>query len=239
MTTEVVESTQGLYRFSITSTIDTGVVMSRVRNPLEPISTAVWTVLTLLAALMGIVLLGGLFADDMSVLGIGQKFVCVTDTPRIDVGKQSIPAFRPAPGASFTVEAHPEYCTQAPSAGQSLLNSATQVVPFIFIVGALLLALRLIRGAAREGLYTTRTAERLRWLGWWLLAGSVLTAIATSLAEKALIASLSLDSEISAVFGLLSWDVPFMAILTGLGVLSFARIMRVGITMREDLDGTV
>jgi hypothetical protein len=30
-----------------------------------------------------------------------------------------------------------------------------------------------------------------------------------------------------------------MAILTGLGVLSFARIMRVGITMREDLDGTV
>ncbi|WP_405682622.1 DUF2975 domain-containing protein [Streptomyces sp. NBC_01238] len=102
-----------------------------------------------------------------------------------------------------------------------------------------MLALRVTRSAARDGLYTTQTAERLRRLGWWLLAGSVLAAIATSLAEKALIASLSLDSGISAVSGMWSWDVPFMAILTGLGVLSFARIMRVGITMREDLDGTV
>jgi hypothetical protein len=113
------------------------------------------------------------------------------------------------------------------------------MAPFTFTVGALLLALRVIRSALRDGLYTTQAAERLRRLGWWLLAGSVLTAIATSMAEKALIASLSLDSGISAVSGMWLWDVPFMAILTGLGVLSFARIMRVGITMREDLDGTV
>ncbi|MFD6325287.1 DUF2975 domain-containing protein [Streptomyces sp. NPDC058442] len=214
--------------------------MSKVRNPLEPISTAVVTVLTVLATLTGMGLLVALFADDASVLGVGEKSVCVTDaTTTIGVDEQPIPAFRPAPGASFHVDAHPEYCTEAPSVVQGLLNAATQLVPFVFIVGALLLALRLIRGAARDGLYTTQTAERLRRLGWWLLAGSALTGIATSMAEKALLASLRLDSDISAFSGLLSWDVPFMAILTGLGVLSFARIMRVGVTMREDLDGTV
>ncbi|PZG93387.1 hypothetical protein C1I97_28700 [Streptomyces sp. NTH33] len=203
-------------------------------------STAVKAVLALVATLMGMGLLGALFADGMSVLGIGQKFVCVTDaTTTISVDEQPIPAFRPAPGASLSMGAHPGYCTEAPSTVQSLLNTATQLVPFVFTVGALLLALRLIRSASRDGLYTTQTAERLRGLGWWVLAGSVLAAMATAMAEKALIASLSLDSDTSAVSGLLSWDVPFLAILTGLGVLSFARIMRVGVTMREDLDGTV
>ncbi|MFE4425095.1 DUF2975 domain-containing protein [Streptomyces sp. NPDC056817] len=211
--------------------------MSKVRNPLEPISTAVVAVLTVVATLVVTGLALALFADNVSVLGIGEKDICVTDTTTsIGVDEQPIPAFRPAPGARFTVEAHPEYCTEAPSAMQSLLNAATQLVPFIFIVGALLLALRLIRGAAGGGLYTTQTAERLRWLGWWLLAGSMLTGLATSMAEKALLASLTFDSD----FGVLSGDdVSFMPIFTGLGVLSFARIMRVGITMREDLDGTV
>ncbi|MFD4976378.1 DUF2975 domain-containing protein [Streptomyces sp. NPDC058424] len=217
-----------------------GVVMSKVRNPLEPMSTAVKTVLMLFASLMGMGLLASLFVDNMSVLGIGEKLICATDTATIGVDEQPFPPFRPAAGARFKVDAHPGWCTEAPTAVQSLLNSTTQLVPFIFIVGALLLALWVIRSAARDGLYTAQTAERLRRLGWWILAGSVLTAIATSVAEKALIASLSLpDRGISAVSGLLSWDAPFMAIFTGLGVLSFARIMRVGVTMREDLDGTV
>ncbi|WP_281155624.1 DUF2975 domain-containing protein [Streptomyces sp. HYC2] len=218
-----------------------GVVMPKVRNPLEPISTAVTGVLTLLAALMGMGLLASLFADNVHVLGIGEKFICATDAnTRIGDDGQPSPDFAPAPGATFTTDAHPEYCTEAPRTVQSLLNTATQLAPFIFVVGALLLALWVIRSAARDGLYATQTAERLRRLGWWILAGSVLTSIATSMAEKALLATLRLNSDISAVpAGLLSWDVPFLAILTGLGVLSFARIMRVGITMREDLDGTV
>ncbi|WP_330301992.1 MULTISPECIES: DUF2975 domain-containing protein [unclassified Streptomyces] len=214
--------------------------MARVRNPLEPMSTAVMTAVTLIAVLMGAALLGALFADGVHIFGIGDKSVCVADTTTTaSVGEEPTPGFKPAPGATVNLNAHPNYCTEAPSTVQSLLNTATQLTPFVFTVGALLLVLQLIRSAERDGLYTARTAERLRKLGWWLLVGSVLAAIAVSTAEKALIDSLSRDSGISAVSGLWSWDVPFMAILTGLGVLSFARIMRVGITMREDLDGTV
>lgn len=214
--------------------------MARVRNPLEPMSTAVAATVTLIAGLMGAGVLGALFMDGVHVLGIGDKLVCVMDTTTtVSVGEAPAGGFRPTPGASVDLSAHPNYCTEAASTVQSLLNTATHLAPFVFTVGALLLVVQLIRSAKRDGLYTAQTAERLRRLGWWLLAGSVLTAIAVSTAETALIDSLSRAGDISVVSGLWSWDAPFMAILTGLGVLSFARIMRVGITMREDLDGTV
>jgi hypothetical protein len=215
--------------------------MAKVRNPLEPLSTAVTAVVTLIAILIGTTLLAALFTDHTAVLGIGDKSVCATDTTKTtSVDEQTAPSsFQPAPGAILMLDAHPRYCTAAPSTIQSLLNTATRLASFVFTVGALLLVLRLIRGAERDGLYTTRTARRLRGLGWWLLAGSVLAAIAASTAEKALAASLSLDSGILTLSGLWMWDVPFMAIFTGLGILSFARIMRIGIRMREDLVGTV
>ncbi|MFK4070483.1 DUF2975 domain-containing protein [Streptomyces sp. NPDC029674] len=214
--------------------------MAKVRNPLEPMSTAVRAVVTLVAVLMGAGLLGLLFSDGVHVLGIGDTSVCAEDsTMSVGVGEGPDLGVEPAPGAKVDLSAHPNYCTTAPSTTQSLLNTTTQLVPFVFSTGALLLVLQLIRSAEREGLYTARTAGRLRKLGWWLLAGSTLAAIAVSTAERALIASLSRDSDVSALSGLLTWDIPYMAIFTGLGVLSFARVMRVGITMREDLDGTV
>ncbi|MDK1472264.1 DUF2975 domain-containing protein [Streptomyces sp. 549] len=214
--------------------------MARVRNPLEPMSTAVTAIVTLVAGLVGVGLLAALFVDGVHVLGVGDKPVCVMDTATtVSVGEAPTGGLKPVPGATVDLSAHPNYCTEDPSTVQSLLNTTTQLIPFVFIVGALLLVLQLIRSAERDGLYTARTAERLRRLGWWLLAGSVLTAIAVATAEKALIDSLSQGGDISVVSGLWTWDAPFMAILTGLGVLSFARIMRVGITMREDLDGTV
>ncbi|MFF3350750.1 DUF2975 domain-containing protein [Streptomyces sp. NPDC002779] len=203
-------------------------------------STAVTAIVTLMAGLMGVGLLGALFVDGVTVLGIGDKFVCVMDTTTtVSIGEVPPAGFRPAPGATVDLGAHPNYCTEAASTVQGLLNAATQLAPFVFTVGALLLVLQLIRGAERDGLYTAQTAKRLRRLGWWLLAGSVLTAMAVSTAQEALIDSLSRVGDINVVSGLWSWDIPFMAILTGLGVLSFARIMRVGIAMREDLDGTV
>lgn len=214
--------------------------MAKVRSPLEPMSTAVKALVTAIAVAIGVGLLAVVFVKGASVLGIGDKFICAVNTAiTVGDGDGPLPGLRAAPGATVDLDSHPDYCTDAPSTGQSLLNSATEAAPFAFTVGALLLLLRLIRGAERDGLYAARTAERLRGLGWWLLVGSVVAAIAASTAEKALLDSLSRDSVVSVVSGLWSWDFPFMAILTGLGVLSFARIMRVGIAMREDLDGTV
>ncbi|MFF3611641.1 DUF2975 domain-containing protein [Streptomyces sp. NPDC002580] len=203
-------------------------------------SSAVSMIVTLIAAATLLGVIGSMFVDGVSVFGIGDTSICATDTTTT-VGADDPPPvdFRAAPGVTVGLDANPSYCTDDPGTAQALLNSATQVPTFVFTVGALLLVLRLIRGAEGDGLYTARTAERLRRVGWWLLAGSVLAAIAESVSEKALIGSLSRGGDVSALSGLVSWDAPYMAILTGLGVLSFARIMRVGVAMREDLDGTV
>ncbi|MFJ7966514.1 DUF2975 domain-containing protein [Streptomyces sp. NPDC096324] len=215
--------------------------MARVRNPLEPMSSAVTMIVALFAAVTVLGVFGSMFMDGVSVLGIGDTTICVTDTTTtVGADDESSPmGFRAAPGVSMGLDANPRFCTDDPSAVQGLLNTATQLPSFVFTVGALLLVLRLIRGAEGDGLYTARTARRLRSVGWWLLAGSVLAAITESVGEKALIHSLSRGGDVSALSGLVSWDAPYMAILTGLGVLSFARIMRVGVAMREDLDGTV
>lgn len=215
--------------------------MATVRNPLEPMSSAVKGIVTLFAVLTVAGVLG-LFVDGLGVhvLGIGEKSVCVSDTSTT-VGGGEVPPmeFKAAPGATIQLDAHPSYCTDHPTTAQSLLHTAGQVPSFVFGLGAFLLVLRLIRGAEGDRLYTARTAGRLRVLGWWLLAGSVLAAVAESTIEQALVRSLSRNGDETAVTGLLTWGVPCMAVLTGLGVLSFARIMRIGVGMREDLDGTV
>ncbi|MGW3665008.1 DUF2975 domain-containing protein [Streptomyces sp. NPDC005141] len=216
--------------------------MATVRNPLEPLSSAVKGVVTLVAALVIAGMLSALFVDGahVRVLGIGDNSFCVMDTSTTMGGGEVPPSeLKPAPGATVNLDAHPDYCTDDPTTAQSLLNTANQVPPFVFSVGALLLVLLLIRGAEGDGLYTARTAGRLRRLGWWLVAGSVLAAIAESTTEQSLVHSLSRNSDTNTVTGLLTWHMPFMAVLTGLGVLSFARVMRIGINMREDLDGTV
>ncbi|MEU4090042.1 DUF2975 domain-containing protein [Streptomyces aureus] len=215
--------------------------MARVRNPLEPLSSAVTIIVSMFAIALVLGVFGSMFADGVHILGIGEKQICVTDSS-VSVGgggPEGPIGIKAAPGAKVLLDASPSFCTEHPSTAQAVLNTATQLPSFLFTVGVLLLVLQLIRGAEREGLYTPRTAARLRGVGWWMLAGSVLAAIGKSVSENALIDSLSRGGDASALTGLLTWDAPYMAILTGLGILSFARIMRVGVAMREDLDGTV
>lgn len=120
--------------------------MARVRNPLEPMSSAVTMIVTLIAVVTVLGVFGSMFVDGVSVLGIGDTTVCVTDTTKtVGPDVPSHMGFKAAPGASMGLDAHPSFCTDDPSTAQGLLNTATRVPSFVFTVGALLLVLRLIR----------------------------------------------------------------------------------------------
>lgn len=98
---------------------------------------------------------------------------------------------------------------------------------------------RLLRGAARDGIYTLQTASRLRLLGWWLPIGSLTAEFVQSNAKAALIATLAESKDFSARSWLGMWEPPYLTLLTAFGLLTFARITRAGTAMCEDLQSVV
>jgi hypothetical protein len=117
--------------------------------------------------------------------------------------------------------------------------AAVTVLPIDLLrLGAFYLAMRLARAAARDGVYTAQAARLLQILGWWLLAGGLVATVAEAFARMNLLGQLvtfNVDwGQWSAAWSV-SWPVAWI----GLGLIIFARIMRIGAGMRADLEGTV
>ncbi len=115
------------------------------------------------------------------------------------------------------------------------LASVLAAVPFVLVVVVFLLRLRgllLVAGRPRV-LYSAATAARVRWLGWWLFAGSLAAAAIESSAQTAIF--------LSAVHypGLdwyepQEWHLPIGYLLLGVALISVARVMRIGALRREE-----
>ena len=203
----------------------------RSADPFEPIGTLAWFLLLLysVATVVAVV---------MTIIGRANMFdwrstvVCADD--RTGFSSVTLPDPRPGVTASTTGVS---VCTHDPSLGQHLLATLAQAPNYLLFVGVLLMIWLLIRDAKRDGLYTARIARRLRGLGWLIGAGGIVVMIVQGEASSYLAASMVATP--SPLADVDYWHVPTVSLLTALGVLSFARIMRVGNAMREDLDGTV
>ncbi|WP_225877337.1 hypothetical protein [Streptomyces resistomycificus] len=165
----------------------------------------------------------------------GDLNVCVTDESA--TSSATAHSFTPESGAQ--VDSVPRYCAESPSAHLRLLNELGELPSTLLLISGLALLHQLLQGAAKDGVYTARTASRLRLLGWWLLAGSLAVAIIEGNARAALLAALAKGEDFTAGAWLDLWAPPYLAVLTGLGLLTFARITRAGTSMREDLEGVV
>ena len=128
--------------------------------------------------------------------------------------------------------------TAHPTAGQGVAFALTLLPPGLLRVGTLYLAMRLARTAARDGLYTARAARLVLVLGWWLLAGGLVTSIAEGFARLNLL-GLLVTWPVDWVHWPKSWGVSWPVEWFGLGLIIFARVMRVSAGMRADLEGTV
>jgi hypothetical protein len=129
-------------------------------------------------------------------------------------------------------------CAAHPSVGESLAAALTQLPTALLFLGAFFLAERLTRSAARDGVYTVRIARLMLILGWWLLAGEVAATIVEAFARMSLLGGLVTWSVDWAQW-FVAWYPSWSVVLVGLGLITFARVMRVGVCMREDLEGTV
>jgi hypothetical protein len=128
--------------------------------------------------------------------------------------------------------------TAHPTAGQALAFTLTLLPPGLLRVGTLYLAMRLARTAARDGVYTGQAARLVLILGWWLLAGALVASLADGFAQLNLLSQL-VTWPVDWVQWPASWGVSWPVFWFGLGLIIFARIMRVSAGMRADLEGTV
>jgi hypothetical protein len=127
--------------------------------------------------------------------------------------------------------------TAHPTAGQALAFTATLLPSGLLRLGTLYLAMRLARTAARNGIYTVQAARLVLILGWWLLAGGILAAFAAGFARLNLLGQL-VTWPVNWVHWPSSWG-PSWPFWFGLGLIIFARVMRIAASMRADLEGTV
>ncbi|ELS53681.1 DUF2975 domain-containing protein [Streptomyces viridochromogenes] len=204
--------------------------MSEDRKLLEPMATVVSIALRIL---LGLLTVGVVFNVVRGSWGNG--IVCAIDDSA--VSSTAPGGFSPEPGAN--VASVPQYCAEDPGTPLRFLDELGALPSMLLLISSLFLLHRLLQAAARDGVYTAHTASRLRLLGWWLLLGSLVAEVIEANAKAALLAELAKEADFTAGAWLTFWSFPYMAVLTGLGLLTFARITRAGTVMREDLEGVV
>ncbi|NUS30599.1 MAG: hypothetical protein HOV92_41215, partial [Streptomyces sp.] len=163
--------------------------MSEDRKMLEPMATVVSIALRVLLTL---VTLGVVIRTVHG--GWGSGSVCITD----DSTGGSVGAGRFFPEKGASVDAIPRYCADAPGTALHLLDELSTLPSTLLLIGGLFLLHQLLKGAARDGIYTTRTASRFRHLGWWLLLGSLVAQVIESNLKAAVLAQLATNHDFTA-----------------------------------------
>lgn len=141
-------------------------------------------------------------------------------------------------GAALTSEGT-GVCAGSPSPPRQFAYLGHRIPQALFALGALVLLLRFLRTAAQEGPYTSTVPGRLSALGWFVLIGGTVSALLFALSQHFVRNSL--------LVGVPSWDwltrwggaFPRWSIATGAAALTFAHILRIGVRMREDLEGAI
>ncbi|MEV5982182.1 DUF2975 domain-containing protein [Streptomyces sp. NPDC052114] len=125
-------------------------------------------------------------------------------------------------------------CQDAPSAGQRAADLGVQLPWLLFGALALLFFSRLLDAVVLEGPFTDAASRRLTVLGWFVTLGTPLAGLVEGWSQSWLVASMApivgSGPEVSG---------PQVLILAGLTAVIMGKIMREGVRMREDLEGTI
>jgi hypothetical protein len=202
----------------------------------RPLRRAVKFSLVLAAAGLGIVLLFALLGTT-SFRGQGTGLWCslvpLNGTP---VTSTAVAHLRPGATIGSTVT----LCASHPDAGQRVLWALTWAPSFVLYLAVILLLVQLLRAIRSAGPFAVIIARRLRFLGWFVLAGSLIAAVGQSLAQSAFASTVYTGSvPVSKHAVGAGFSVIFVPLLIACGLLTLARVIRAGAQMSDDLAGTV
>jgi hypothetical protein len=201
-------------------------------NPLEPVASAVGCATSLLI----VVILLSLLVHQASW---GNGPVCASleaNLGGLAYGKVSVLGLTAGSKASLTSVA---ICSDNPTAALRLAGLLA-AWPYTILWGIFLFRMRgLLKAASQPGeLYSAATAAQLRGLGWLMTGGGVVAGIIGSSARVFIFTRLVHYPGIGW-FEPGQFDFSFWILIVGLVLITVARVMRLGVTMREELDVTV
>jgi hypothetical protein len=155
-------------------------------------------------------------------------------------GTGGYPGLAAHPGVSVSIIGTPRVCALHPSISQRILYTLTDL-PGLLVWGAVLLLIGLvIRQTRQTGPFTVPVAQAMRRLGWVIIAGSAAAAALQGFAADQLLNTMLVAHD---DFGdVLTQPIHALVpvpVLAGAALLTFARIIRLGAGMDDDLKGTV
>lgn len=218
--------------------------MNGTKNALAPIefivSVAGGIVLFLLALSFGFMAYGSLdgsSSTNSTFLTLGDTEVCVVASSSA-VQTQTSHVADLAPG----VRSFPDtlnLCQSHPTTEQHVWAFLTVAPEFVYSMGFLLLAWRLIRATRRRGFFVPDTALGIGRLGLYILCGELAVAVLQATANGILLPTLAAPTggtiDIWLRFFHLSWAILF----AGFGLLTIGRVMAQAVPMQRELDATV
>lgn len=208
----------------------------KLTEPLETV-TAFFGVVLLLAVAAGAVFS---LVGSGSVGGFGDASICATQAGTGYSGSTSHLGVATRPGTTISITAPLRACATHPSVSQRILYTLMSL-PGALVWGLVLFLLwRLIRAAGQTGPFTVQVAVAMRRLGWVIIAGSVAAAAVQGFALDQLLSTMFMAA---ADFGDVIAE-PIHALLpvpalAGAALLSFARIIRLGADMDDEIKATV
>ncbi|MFH8611492.1 DUF2975 domain-containing protein [Streptomyces sp. NPDC018029] len=125
-------------------------------------------------------------------------------------------------------------CQDSPSVAQRAADLGGRLPWLLFGAVALLLFSRLLKAVLLQGPFTDTVARRLSVLGWCVAVGTPLAGLVVGWSESWLTGSMApVAGSEPTVSG------PQALVLAGLAAVIMGKIMREGVRMREDLEGTI
>lgn len=210
------------------------------RKLTEPLRTVTY-VFGGLVLVFAVLAAAAAIAGTGTIAGFGRGPVCVTQ-PNIGYSGDNWTAhlgIATQPGTSLSINGALQACSLHPSLYQRFLYSFTVLPSTLAWAAVLFLLWRLVRTASLKGPFTVPVAVVMNRLGWLIIVGSLAAASAQGAAMDALLNTLlrAQNDFGDAVPNFLS--VLPVSLLAGAALLTFARIIRQGAAMDEEIQATV